>query len=103
MDGSEHNRKLQRGDDGDAFADFILFTSLNLPFSDVKDEQNDRIPVLMFVGAVLLLGLLVSYYCCGIIRCFGCLPGRECWKHEQVEVHMKSELPPELDPSNAKQ
>jgi hypothetical protein len=94
VDGSERNRKLQQGDDGNAFADFILSTSLNLPSPDVMDEQNDKIPVLMFVGAgaVLLLGLLASCCFCGIIRRF-------CWKHEEAEVTMKSELAPELDPT----
>jgi hypothetical protein len=97
VDGSERNRKLQQGDDGNSFANFILSTSLNLPSLDEKDEQSDKIPVLMFVGAALLLVLLVSCCCCGIIRQFGCLRGRECWKDEEVEVTIKSERGPEVD------
>jgi hypothetical protein len=94
VDGRERSRKLQQGDDENAFANFILSTSLNLPTldeKDEKDEQNDKIPVLIFVGAALMLVLLVSCCCCGIIR------QSEYWKHKEAEATIKSELGPELD------
>jgi hypothetical protein len=96
-DGSELDRKLQQGgDDGNAVANFILSTSLNIPSSDDKIPfSDDKISVLLFVGVALVVVLLVGFCC--MIRWFGCFRRRKLGKHEEVEVTTKSEVAPELD------
>jgi hypothetical protein len=79
---SERDRKLQRGDDVNVFADFTLTTSLKIPSSD----DGTGAPALLFVGLALLVVSLVG--CCCIIRRFGCL---------QAEVTGKTEVVPDLE------
>jgi hypothetical protein len=85
------NRKLQQGDDGNAFGNFILSTSLNLPSSKEKDEKSDKLPELMFVGAAALMfvGVALLLVLFVMIRWFDCLRGRD--------FTTKSEPGPELD------
>jgi hypothetical protein len=96
VDDSDRDRKLQQGDDENAFAKFILSTSLTIPSSDDKMSE-DKMPALLFVGVSLLGFLLVSCCCYCIIRQFGCLRGRGCWKQKEAEVTIKSEIAPELE------
>jgi hypothetical protein len=99
-DSSERDRKLQQGDDndedGNAVADFILSTSLNIPSSDdTIPFFDDKISVLIFAGVALVVVLFVSS--CSMILWFSCRRRRESGKLEEEEVTTKSELAPELD------
>jgi hypothetical protein len=97
VDESERERTLKHGDDANVHTHFTLTTSLKIRSSH---DKNDKIPVLMFVGAALLLVLLFSCGCClfCVIHRFGFLQGEDCWPgEEEVTGKRKSEVVPELE------